>query len=173
MAPVHNLSCVLLISLVFPWAVGSRKSPDNSFLPKNIQCPPGRFINNTNVPYPTFTVEISKSNETWPQLLREADERHFSPLTGVMVWLGVKIFPETDQMRVCLKERDPITGHGSLDPPITGYISTDVPCQATITIPKRLIYHGVPNQLIPPTTTPDYILDLELIREAINSFRQA
>ena len=88
-----------------------------------------------------------------------------------MVWLGVKIFPETDQMRVCLKERDPITGHGSLDPPITGYISTDVPCQATITILKYFIYHSVPNQSIPPTSTPDYILDLELIREAINSFR--
>jgi hypothetical protein len=92
-----------------------------------------------------------------------------------MVWLGAKIFPETKRMRVCLKERDTITGYGSLDPPltITGYIATDVPCQATITIPKHLIYHGVPNHLIPPTTTPDYILDLELIREAINSFQQA
>lgn len=79
-----------------------------------------------------------------------------------MVWLGVKIFPETDRMRVCLKERDTIIGH-----------STDVPCPATMTIPKRLIYHGVPSQSIPPTTTPDCLLDLELIREAISSFRQA
>jgi hypothetical protein len=92
-----------------------------------------------------------------------------------MVWLGVKIYPETERMRVCLKERDTLIGYGSLDPPlaVTEYIKTDIPCQATITIPKCLIYHGVPNHLIPPTTTPDYILDLELIREAIDSFREA
>lgn len=58
----------------------------------------------------------------------------FYLLQGIMVWLGVKIFFETDRMRVCLKERDTITGHGSLDTPlaITGYIGTDVPCQALI-----------------------------------------
>ena len=92
-----------------------------------------------------------------------------------MVRLGVKIFPEPKRMRVCLKERDTITGYGSREPPftITWYIATDVPCQATITIPKYLIYHDVSNQLVPPTITPDYILDLGLIREAINSFQQA
>jgi hypothetical protein len=123
-------------------------------------------------PIPTFTVEVSKSNETWPQLLSEADERHFSPLTGVMVWLGVKICPETERTRVCLKERDTLTRYGS-PLALIGYIRTDVPCHTTITIPKRLMHHGVPNQLIPPTTTPDYILDLELLREAINLFREA
>jgi hypothetical protein len=114
---------------------GLKQLPRRLIPSKNIQCPPSRFINNTNVACPTFTVEIAKSNETWPQLLREADELHFSPLTGIMVSLGAKIFLETDRMCVYLKERDMITGHGSLNPPlaITGYIRT---CQATITIPN-------------------------------------
>jgi hypothetical protein len=114
-------------------------------------------------------MEVATSNESWDRLLADADEKHFSPLTGIVMWLGIKIYP-TVRMRVCLKERDMIQGFGALDPPlaITGSIDTTAPCQASIVLPKRLLYHGVPNAHIPPTLTPDYVLDLNIIRESID-----
>jgi hypothetical protein len=158
-----------LTLLVFPWAVGSKKSPDNSFRPTQLQSPPGVRIGTSNVLYPNFTMEVATSNESWDHLLADADEKHFSPLTGIVMWLGIKIYP-TVRMRVCLKERDMIQGFGALDPPlaITGSIDTTAPCQASIVLPKRLLYHGVPNAHIPPTLTPDYVLDLNIIRESID-----
>jgi hypothetical protein len=71
--------------LVFPWAVGSKKSPDNSFRPTHLQSPPGVRIGTSNVLYPNFTVEVAKSHESWDRLLAGADEKHFSPLTGVVM----------------------------------------------------------------------------------------
>ena len=161
--------CISL-TLVFPWAVGSKKSPENSFRPRDLQSPPGRPIGNTNVLYPTFTVEVAKSHQSWDRLIADADTKHFANITGVMVWLGIKIYP-AQRMRVCLLERDTIQGFGSLDPPLasTNFIDTTVPCEEQIMIPKRLIFHGVPIPLVPPTSTPDYVLDLEIIREAIHT----
>lgn len=163
-----QLIYLLLTSLVFPWAVGSKKSPDNSFRPTFLQSPPGRFIGSSNVLYPNFTVEIAKSHESWDQLLSDANAKHFSPLTGIVVWLGIKIY-NSERMRVCLSEWDKVQGYGAVDPPLacTGFIRTNVPCNASITIPKRLIYYGVPNGLIPTTISPDYILDLNIVREAV------
>jgi hypothetical protein len=73
-------------------------------------------------------------------------------------------------MRVCLKERDMIQRFGAMVPPlaITGFIDTTAPCQVSIVLPKRLLYHGVPNAHIPATITPDYVLDLNIIRGAID-----
>jgi hypothetical protein len=61
-------------------------------------------------------------------------------------------------------------GYGAIDPPLgsTGLISTVGPCTASIAIPKRVLYYGVPNASIPPTNTLDCVLDLNIIREAIN-----
>jgi hypothetical protein len=125
------------------------------------------LVGTSNVGYPTFTVEVAKSHESEPQLLSDASNKHFSPMTGVMVWLGIKMYP-THQFSVTLLERDTQAGFGAL-PTLahTGFLSSAGPVQATITIPKRLIYHGVPNHLVPPTTTPDFILDLNVIREAV------
>jgi len=153
-----------------PVGRGSKKSPDNSFRPRNLQSPPGRPIGNTNVLSPTFTVQVAKSHESWDRLIADAGTKHFANITGVMVWLGFKIYP-TQRMKVCLLERDTVQGFGSLDPPLasTNFIDTTVPCQEQIIIPKRLIFHGVPIALVPPTSTPDYVLDLEIIREAIDT----
>jgi len=46
----------------------------------------------------------------------------------------------------------------------TGYIDATVPCNASIVISQRLLYHGVTIALIPPTLTPDYVLDLNILR---------
>ena len=157
-----------LTSLAWLYDGGSKKSPDNSFTPTNLQSPPGKTIGATNVLYPNFTVEVAKSHESWGKLLRDAEEKHFSPLTGVVVYLGIKIYP-TQRIRVCLLERDAVQGFGYLNPPLaeTGYIDINVPCNITIVIPKRLIFFGVPPALVPPTVTPDYNLDVDIIRRRI------
>ena len=163
--PLIYLSLTLL---VFPWAVGSKKSPDNSFRPAQLQSPPGVFLGNSNVLYPNFTVEVGKS-QSWDKLLADAELKHFAAMTGIVLWLGIKIYP-TRRMRVCLLERDMTRGSGVLMPMLacTGFIDTNAPCQASIVVPKRLLYHGVPNAAIPPTQTADYILDLEIIRKSVN-----
>ena len=133
----------------------------------NIQCPPGVHIGNTNVPYPTFTIEVAKTHESDIQLLADAVNKYFAAMTGVMVWLGIKIFPR-HHMKIMLLERDVTQGFGAVNPPLayTEFISTVGPCAVSITIPKRLIFQGVANNLVPPTASPDFILDLNHIREA-------
>jgi hypothetical protein len=125
-------------------------------------------IGNTNVPYPTFTIEVAKLHESDIQFLADAANKHFTAMTGVMVWLGIKIYP-THRMKIMLLERDVTQGFGAVNPPLayTGFISTVGRCAVSITIPKRLIFHGVPKNLVPPTATPDFILALNHIREAI------
>ena len=63
-----------------------------------------------------------------------------------------------------------IQGYRAVYPPLAciGFVRTDVPCNASITIPKRLLYYGVPNGSIPSTNPADFILDLNIVREAIN-----
>ena len=163
-----------LTSLAWLYAGGSKKSPDNSFTPANLQSPPGKAIGTTNVLYPNFTVEVGKSHESWDQLFRDARDKHFTPITGVVVYLGIKIFP-TERIRVCLLERNAVQGFGYLDPPLaqTGYIDINVPCNITIVIPKRLIFFGVPPALVPPTVTPDYNLDVDIIRRRVLKYWEA
>lgn len=157
-----------LISLAWLYDGGSKKSPDNSFTPSNIQSPPGKTIGTSNVCYPNFTVEVAKSHETWDQLVRDADSKHFAIMTGVMVYLGIKIFP-SKRMRICVLERNAIQGFGYLNPPLadTGFIDINNPCNITIVIPKRLIFFGVPPALVPPTVAPDYNLDVDIIRRRV------
>jgi hypothetical protein len=99
----HLLSLVPT-SLVFPWIAGSKKSPDNSFRPTQLQSPLGHFIGNSNVMYPNFKVEAAKSHESWENLISDGIEKHFSRMAGIVLWLGIKIY-STQCMRVCLLER--------------------------------------------------------------------
>jgi hypothetical protein len=109
-----NLSLTLLAWL---YENQSKKSPDNSFAPTNLKSPPAKTIGNTNVMYPTFTIEVGKTHESWDQLARDAESKHFAADTSVAVYLGIKIFP-TKGMKVCLLERDSVRGFGYLDPPL-------------------------------------------------------
>ena len=85
-----------ITSLAWLYDCGSKKSPDNSFTPANLQSPPGKT---TNVLYPNFTIEVGKSHESLGQLLRDAEEKHFALITGVVIYLRIKIYP-TQRMRV-------------------------------------------------------------------------
>jgi hypothetical protein len=163
------LISLLLTSFSFPICAWIEEITRSIFpCATNIQCPPDVHIGNTNVPYPTLTIDVAKTHESEIQLLADAVNKHFAAMTGVMVWLGIKIYP-THRMKITLRERDVTQGFGAVDPPLayTGFISTVGPCAVSITIPKRLIFHGVPNNLVPPTATPDFIVDLNHIREAI------
>jgi hypothetical protein len=166
---VLNLS---LTSLDWLYNGTSKKSPDNSFTPANVTSPPGKYIGTTNVLYPNFAVEVGKSHESWDRLLRDCEEKHFAAMTGVVLYLGIKIYP-TGQIRVCLLERDFIRGHGYAFPPLgeTGFVDISVPCNDTIVVPKRLIFYGDPEP--PPTITPDYILPIELIRRRVCKYWEA
>jgi hypothetical protein len=161
-----------LTSVAWLYDGNSKKSPDNSFVPATIQSPPGRTIGNTNVCYPTFTVEVGKSHESWDELLRNAAEKHFAQVTGVMIHLAIKIYP-SKRIRVGLLERNVPQGYGYVDPPLadTGFLDIHNPCGITLVVPKRLIFFGA--TVVPPTVTPDYNLPVDIIRRRVLQFWDA
>ena len=170
------------------WGAGSQKSPDESFRPVNISPLLGAFLIpplNTLI-YPTFVVEIGKSNETYHELLRDCEHKHFSAITSVQVWLGIKAFPG-GRMKAVFKLRDIIRGHGydAASGAETPYIDLQNPTTYEFIIPKARIFFAVPPAMIPPTIsslpgpnalptppipvvpTDDYVLPLERFRIAL------
>ena len=79
------------------------------------------------------------------KLLRDAEDKHFAPMTGVIVYLGIETYP-TKRMRIALLERNTLKGFGYLNPPLatTGIIDINVPCNVVLVVPKRFkIFYGV------------------------------
>ena len=166
---------------------GTRKSPDQSFRPSDISRLLGANLipGTTTLIYPTMVIEIGVSHETYPQLLRDAEAKHFSIMTSVRVWVGVKAFPGK-RMRCAFKIRDINRGYG-WDPnrgAETDYIDFAVPTQIQFIIPKAEIFFATAPANIPPTLftlpsnfalppqnnagpTDDYVLPLELFRKAL------
>jgi hypothetical protein len=169
-----TLHCLSLTSLAWLFDNQSKKSPDNSFAPTDLQSPPAKTIGNTNVIYPTFTIEVGKSHESWDQLFRDAESKHFAADTSVAVYLGIIIFA-TKRMKVCLLQRDSVRGFGYLNPPLaqTGFLDINVPCNITIVVPKHLIFFGVPAAMVPVTVTADYHLNVDIIRQRVLKYWQA
>jgi hypothetical protein len=165
---MYPLHFVLANFISIALAARFLENPDNCFRPRDIQSPPGLQIGNTGVLYPNFAVEVAKSNESFQRLKDDAEAKHFSAMSGIVLYLGIKIF-DYQRMRVVLLERDTAAGSGYINPPLaeTGYIDVTTPCANTIIIPKRFVYYGVPPPLISSTVTPDYILTLELVRREI------
>ena len=116
-------------------------------------------------------IEVAKAPESYDQLLRNAATKHFSALTGVMVYIGVKIYPSR-RIRVCVLVRDVGQGFGYINPPLadSGFISIDAPSNITLVVPKDLVFFGVPPALVPPTATPDYNLAIDLISRRCVTF---
>jgi hypothetical protein len=132
-----------------------------------------------------MVIEIGVTHETYPQLLRDAEAKHFRIITSVRVWVGVKAFPGK-WMRCAFKIRDINDGYG-WDPNQgveTDYINLLVPTDIQFVIPKVEIFFATPpanipqtlftvpsNPALPPRNNPgltdDHVLPLELFRTAL------
>jgi len=63
-------------------------------MPYGITSPPARTVLGTlNRVYPNVVIEVSKSHESFTEMFHDADGKHFSPLTDVRVWTGIKFTP--------------------------------------------------------------------------------
>lgn len=165
------------------YQIGSQKGPDQSYRPDNIQLNLGaRLIPGTNLIYPTFVIEIAKSHESYTELLHDCDAKQFSPLTSIMIWLGVKVFPN-GTMKAVFKLRDLVQGFGydRNSGAETATIPINQPTPIEFVLPKNFIFFGVPPPLpstparlpgphcLPPSVNPnvlaeDYYAPLERIR---------
>jgi hypothetical protein len=136
--------------------------------------------------YPTLVVEIAKSHETYPELLQDCEEKHFSPITSVQVWIGMKAFLG-GRMKAVFRLRDTIRGQGYdvLSGAETPYIDLQQQTDYQFIIPKARIYFAVPPAMVPPTTfalpgpsalppppmpvvlTDDFVLPIECFRDAL------
>jgi hypothetical protein len=150
--------------------VGAKKEPDESWIPRDIDGnnPNVRFIPGTNDIYPTFVLEVGYQHETYPELLRDAAAKHFSPMTSIQLYLGIKIHRNSRRFQTVLCDRAPRNAGGTnILFSTNGMLSVDVPTPLSFTLPSRLLFFGVPAHLIPATATPDLVVPLERIRIAI------
>ena len=133
--------------------------------------------------YPTVVIEVSKSHETYNDLFDDADIKHFSSLTSVRVWIGIKLTSgHGGKMRAMFRLRDHVAGSGTLagSGATTDYIPLSQPTNIEFIIPKSEVFFGVapplpqtlvsipgPNALPPPANpgpTDDLVLPLEEVR---------
>jgi len=151
-----NLIIILIHLIEWYFQAGSEKSPDQAFRPLHIQVGNNlaKLVPGTNaIIYPTFTIEVGKTHESYPQLLDDAEQKHFSPLTSIQVWLGIKLFSQSQRMKVVVKFRNNSLGYGA-DPAL--FIESETlpifqPTTLQIIIPKDRIYFAVPQYQIPKT----------------------
>jgi len=136
----------------YRWNAGSEKSPDQSFVARNRQLPLALVIPGTiSAPYPSMVIEISKTHETYNELLEDAAVKHFSTSTSVRVWVGAKLYPgHGGRFKPMFRLRDPATG-GVLagSGASTGFLSLNQTTDIEFIIPKTEVYFGVVP--LPPT----------------------
>jgi len=181
----------ILIHLIeWYFQAGSETSADQAFRPLHIQVGNNlaKLVPGTNaIIYPTFIIEVAKTYESHPQLLDDAEQKYFSPLTSIQVWLGIKLFSQSERLKVAVKFRSNSLGYGS-DPDL--FIESETlpifqPTTLQIIIPKDTIYFAVPQNQIPKTriTIPgrnvlpvpalplgaidDFVVPVEIIRQSV------
>ena len=89
--------------------------------------------------YPNVVIEVSKSHESFSDMFDDANIKHFSPLTSVRVWIGIKLTPGYGgRMRAMFRLRDHVAGSGTLvgSGATTDYISMSQPTNVEFIIPK-------------------------------------
>jgi hypothetical protein len=114
-----------------------------------LQCSTSTSHPGTNIIYPTLVIEIAKTHETYNELLDDCDTKHFSTMTSVRVWVGVKFTPgDGGRIRVVWCLRDPVNG-GILanSGASTGYIPINQPTNIQFIIPKAEVFFGSPAPL--------------------------
>ena len=99
------------------------------------------------------------------ELVTDARRKAFTISTSIRVFLGVKIYTRDFQ---CFWAKRRRSGRGMTIMQRTDKLPSHTPTQITFTIPQREIWWGIAAQAIPPTTTPDYVLSLDWLRQRIN-----
>ena len=117
------------------------------------------------VPFPTIVFECAYGNETWPRLLSDARNKTFARSTSVQVWVGIKIYQSSREMRAIWGKRR-VKGYDMRIMKVTRRFSVDKPTRITLAIPADLIFWGCPEipQYLVGTSC---VIELEEIREEI------
>jgi hypothetical protein len=117
------------------------KSPDSSFVPKTISIPPALAQPNSVsvdlpncAPFPTIVFECAYQNEKWPQLISYARNKTFGRTTSVQVWVGIKVYQSSQEMRAIWGKRR-VKGYDMRITKVTHLLSVDKPTRITFAIP--------------------------------------
>ena len=140
------------------------KSPDNSYVPRDIQVPPAKLKPGTNIPYPTIVIEVNHNHEGWNKLKRDARTKALARMTSIQIIIGITIF--TSHFRIFWARRS-ATGTGMNIQQTTPKLDAQVPTNLTFTLPKNLVFWSVPQPNWPVTSTPNLILQIDTLRLAI------
>lgn len=140
------------------------KSPDNSFVPRDIQVPPAKLKLGMNIPYPTIVIEVGHNHEGWNKLKGDARMKAFSRMTSIQIIIGIQIF--ISDFRVFWARRS-ATGTGMNIQQTTPKLDVQVSTNLTFTLPKNLVFWSVPQSNWPVTPTPNLILQIDTLRLAI------
>ena len=109
--------------------------------------------------------ECAYQNEKWPQLLSDARNKTFARTTSVQVWVRIKIYQLSREMKAVWGKR----GYDMYMMKVTRCISVDKPTRITFVIPTALIFWGCP-QIPLYLVGTDYVLELEAVRQAICNY---
>jgi hypothetical protein len=138
---------------------GDAKSPDGSWVPRNLAVPPALAQPN-GYPYPTVVFECGFTHENWGILIEHARTRAFSPTTSIQVWIGCKLY-KTDRSYRCIWGKRRTAGHNMRIMKTSPRMSIDVPTTRLFRIPANLIYWGTQT---PGHIQGDFVLRLDDIR---------
>ena len=155
----------------------SKKSPDGSFTPQDIQIPPALPIPSSIKPgrggtaFPTLVFEFAHKNESLQTLKNNASSKAFTPFTSIRVLVGIKIFKK--HLQGFWARRSP---EGAMNiVATTTKMDANVPTDEYFAIPAVDIFWGCGQNYIlpplpaadPPLQTPHLILAMERLRLAI------
>jgi hypothetical protein len=150
--------------LDYEYAPGASKSPDASFVPRDIVIPPALprpgsvrpgYVGN---PYPTLVFEFAACNEDWEKLKADGRNKAFSPNTSIQVLVGVKVYGRTSFQAFWAKRRHPVNG-GMRIMHATPRIRITQPTNRVLQIPAALIFWEIP--VLPPLPSPNLPLSFE------------
>lgn len=133
-------------------------------MPKDVRVPPAKLKIGTNVPYPTVVLEIAHKNEPWNRLKQDASNKAFSTMTSIQVAIGVKIYKQHIR---CFWGNRRANGSNITIREQTQKLEAYQVSAVVFTIPKNLVFWGIPSHLLPHTATPNLILPIETLRIAI------
>ena len=155
--------------LDYAWSNRGKKSPDCSYVPRDLTVPPAKrklrtpVVNALVPPYPTMVVEIAHTHESWKKLKDDARRKAFSSRTSIHWMIGIKFYKNYFQAFWGVRRAN---GWGIQIRESTGKLPKDTPTNTVFTIPGIDFWWGVPAGDIPQTATQDFTFPLEQLRVA-------